>query len=101
MEGFTRAVRLAGASSAIGLLLTPTLLLAFVEGLLGVRGWGAPTPRVRLGRLNVAALMPEIVYAAVSLVIGLAYLWNPLALLALAYPASLAYLVARFADQVS
>ncbi len=95
-----KALRLGGGVAALGLLLTPTLLAAFIDGLLGSKTWGPPTPRRRQG-FSVSHLYPEAIYAVASTIATLASWPNPLALVAALYPVSLAYVVLRYHDELA
>jgi cellulose synthase/poly-beta-1,6-N-acetylglucosamine synthase-like glycosyltransferase len=97
--GWVKAVRLAGASSALGLVLAPSLVIAFIEGVLGVKGWGQPTPR-RRGVGSWRSLVVELLYALASTAIALTCSWQ-LALIAALYPIAFTYILVRFGGEIA
>ena len=95
--GPAKAVRLAGASSALGLVMAPSLLAALAAGLAGSSEWGAPTPRRRGGG---RPLDVEPLYALACAVAAALAPWQ-LSLALLAYPAALLYVVVRFGGELA
>ncbi len=94
-----KALRLAGAATALWVTMTPVLLLALIQGILGSREWGPVTPRSP-GAPGGVDLAPELVYGVVSVVIAL-LTPVPLSLLILAYPLALAYTLVRFSGELA
>ncbi len=96
-----RALRLAAASTAISASLTPTLLVAIVEGIIGRRVWRR-TPKTRTGT-GTRVLLPEILYTLLNLYAAYHCLVNGLLVYPLLLLHALApvYVALRFRGQIS